>query len=43
MNKDKIIQEISGFQDVATDFKDVWSDLNNILDYEIVKYFLLKK
>lgn len=34
MNKDKIIQEISGFQDVATDFKDVWSDLNNILDYE---------
>ena len=34
MKKDKIIQEISGFQDVATDFKDVWSDLNNILDYE---------
>ena len=34
MKKDKIIQEISGFQDVATDFKDVWSDLNDILDYE---------
>ena len=34
MKKDKIIPEISGFQDVATDFKDVWSDLNNILDYE---------
>ena len=31
---DKLKQEIGGFQDVATDFKDVWSDLNDILDYE---------
>jgi hypothetical protein len=34
MEKNKIMQEVGGFQDVATDFKDVWSDLNNILDYE---------
>ena len=32
--KEKIIQEIHGFNDVASDFKDVWSDLNDILDYE---------
>ena len=32
--KDKIMQEVGGFYDVATDFKDVWSDLNGILDYE---------
>jgi len=34
MKKDKIIQEVSSFYDIATDFKDVWSDLNDILDYE---------
>ena len=34
MEKNKIMQEVNGFQDVATDFKDVWSDANNILDYE---------
>ena len=32
--KDKIMQEVGGFYDVATDFKGVWSDLNGILDYE---------
>ena len=32
--KEKIIQEVYGFNDVALDFKDVWSDLNDILDYE---------
>ena len=26
--------EISSYFDVASDFKDVWSDANNILDYE---------
>ena len=34
MEKNKIMQEVGGFQDVAADFKDVWSDLNDILDYE---------
>lgn len=34
MRKDKIMQEVGGFQDVANDFRDVWSDLNNILSYE---------
>ena len=34
MNKDKIIQELSGFEDIADDFLGVWSDLNNHLDYE---------
>tara|TARA_R100000995_G_scaffold57364_1_gene28519 strand:- start:367 stop:582 length:216 start_codon:yes stop_codon:yes gene_type:complete len=34
MKKDKIMQEVGSFQDVATDFKDVWSNLNNVLDYE---------
>ena len=28
------MQEVSSFQDVATDFKDVWSNLNDVLDYE---------
>ena len=28
------MQEVGGFQDDADDFKDVWSDLNDILDYE---------
>jgi hypothetical protein len=32
--KEKIMQEVGGFQDVANDFRDVWSDLNGILDYE---------
>ena len=32
--KEKIIQEVYGFNDVALDYKDVWSDLNDILDYE---------
>ena len=32
--KEKIIQEVYGFNDVALDFKDVWRDLNDILDYE---------
>lgn len=32
--KEKIIIEIGSFKDVASDFKDVWSDLNGILDYE---------
>ncbi len=34
MKEDKIMQEVSSFQDVATDFKDVWSNLNDVLDYE---------
>ena len=34
MKKDKIIQELSGFEDIADDFLGVWSDLNNHLDYE---------
>ena len=34
MKKDKIIQEVGGFQDVANDFRDVWIDLNDILSYE---------
>tara|TARA_Y100001938_G_C7903548_1_gene335905 strand:+ start:471 stop:686 length:216 start_codon:yes stop_codon:yes gene_type:complete len=34
MKRDKIMQEVGGFQDVATDFKGVWSNLNDILDYE---------
>ena len=34
MEKNKIMQEVGGFQDVAADFKDVWSDLNDILDNE---------
>ena len=34
MKEDKIMQEVSIFQDVATDFKDVWSNLNDVLDYE---------
>ena len=34
MKKDKIMQEVGGFYDVATDFKNVWSDLNGFLDYE---------
>ena len=34
MDKDKLKQEVGGFQDVATDLRDVWSDLNNHLDYE---------
>ena len=34
MKEDKIMQEVSSFQDVATDFKDVWINLNDVLDYE---------
>ena len=34
MKEDKKMQEVSSFQDVATDFKDVWSNLNDVLDYE---------
>lgn len=30
----KMKVEIGGFNDVASDFKDVWSDANDILDYE---------
>ena len=32
--KDKIMVEIGGFRDVASDFRDVWMDINDILDYE---------
>ena len=32
--KDKIMQEVGGFEDIADDFLGVWSDLNNHLDYE---------
>tara|TARA_R100001463_G_scaffold64262_2_gene117357 strand:+ start:152 stop:361 length:210 start_codon:yes stop_codon:yes gene_type:complete len=34
MKKDKIMQEVGGFQDVANDFRDVWRDLDSILDYK---------
>ena len=35
MNQDKLLQEVASFQDIVTDFRDCWGDLNNILDYEI--------
>ena len=35
MNQDKLLEDVESFQDIVTDFRDCWGDLNNILDYEI--------
>ena len=32
--KEKIMIEVGGFNDVASDLRDIWSDLNDFLDYE---------
>ena len=33
LRHDLILLEIGGFKDVASDFRDVWMDINDILDY----------
>lgn len=35
MNQDKLLEDVESFQDIVTDLRDCWGDLNNILDYEI--------
>jgi len=32
--KDKILTDINSYNDIVSDLKDVWYDLNAILDYE---------
>ena len=34
LRHDLILLEIGGFRDVASYFRDVWMDINDILDYE---------
>ena len=32
--KDKILTDVNSYNDIVSDLKDVWYDLNAVLDYE---------